>query len=68
MRLERAAALTLLVGCSLPPAASEATVTTTRRPECIAFERVQLAAEFTCEGASFGDHDGDRSSDVVAGP
>ena len=68
MRLERAAALTLLVGCSLPPEASEATVTTTRRPECIAFERVQLAAEFTCEGASFGDLDGDGSSDVVAGP
>ncbi len=68
MRLERAAVLTLLVGCSLAPETSESPGASQLAAERVVFERVQLAAEFTCEGASFGDLDGDGTSDVVAGP
>lgn len=67
MRLERVAALTLLAGCSLAPEASDGPGAP-QAAERITFERVQLAAEFTCEGASFGDLDGDGACDVVAGP
>jgi putative membrane-bound dehydrogenase-like protein len=34
----------------------------------IAFERITLSTEFTCEGATFGDLDRDGVNDVVAGP
>lgn len=39
------------------------------KPElAIRFERRQLSAEFTCEGASFGDLNKDGHVDVIAGP
>jgi putative membrane-bound dehydrogenase-like protein len=34
----------------------------------LVFERLTLATEFSCEGASFADLDRDGSSDVIAGP
>jgi putative membrane-bound dehydrogenase-like protein len=34
----------------------------------IAFERVTLSTEFTCEGATFADLDRDGANDVIAGP
>jgi len=37
-------------------------------PREIAFERVTLSTEFTCEGATFGDLDRDGANDIVAGP
>jgi putative membrane-bound dehydrogenase-like protein len=34
----------------------------------IAFERVTLSTDFTCEGANFGDLDRDGAADIIAGP
>ncbi|MCP3915419.1 MAG: DUF1080 domain-containing protein [bacterium] len=34
----------------------------------IPFRRIELSGDFTCEGASFADLDGDGNGDVVAGP
>src|SRR6188474_939215 len=38
-----------------------------QEPE-VRFRRVQLASEFTCEGATFADLDRDGDQDVIAGP
>jgi hypothetical protein len=32
------------------------------------FRRIQLATDFVCEGATYGDFDGDGDTDVAAGP
>ena len=39
-----------------------------RSGDDVAFERVELARDFTCEGANFADFDRDGDQDVVAGP
>jgi putative membrane-bound dehydrogenase-like protein len=57
--LIRWSAVTALVGgfASAVPAQSE-----------LAFERITLSTDFTCEGANFADLDRDGSLDIVAGP
>ena len=37
-------------------------------PHAVTFDKITLHREFYCEGASFGDFDGDGVTDVVAGP
>jgi len=64
-RMQVLAALLAQVACSTP---GEPHVDPRVDPATIGFERVQLASEFTCEGATFADLDKDGDEDVVAGP
>jgi putative membrane-bound dehydrogenase-like protein len=67
-----AATLLALTACAGAPEGVPGGV---QAPECpskpepvLRFERRQLSAEFTCEGASFGDLNRDGHVDIVAGP
>jgi len=44
------------------------TTSASRASATIAFERIQISADFTCEGAAFTDLDRDGDQDVIAGP
>ncbi|MBM3991026.1 MAG: DUF1080 domain-containing protein [Planctomycetes bacterium] len=70
MRPELAtAALAALWACASSADEPRAAVALTAAPQrSIHFERAQLSSDFTAEGATFGDLDGDGANDVIAGP
>src|SRR5262247_2458727 len=53
----------LLASLLVPPALAQSV-----DPGSITFERLTLATDFTCEGATFADLDKDGKQDIIAGP